>query len=181
MSRLTKIEWNILDCLSDGVETVGLVFSMTKLDFPHITIKEIAENIFRLYQRELVTEDKNKKVDLKILLKESDDYRENIYWFGLSHSGCKYWEDYAKEYKGESIDWSQAWHVEMDFKRLEGYIDGVSLEACLIGIEKINTEKDWQVDKNTLVNSRIEVFKAKYYKEIKGGYRTTFKIKKNIY
>jgi hypothetical protein len=178
MRAITQLEWNVLDCLSDGKETVGLVLSVIKPDFPDITIREVAECVYGLYKNGLVFEDSDKKLEYKILINESVDYTKNAYWFGLTKKGCKYWEDYSYKYNGESISWADAWSIGVDYQNLIGYVDGTSLKACFIGLGKFEIAKGWQIDRNCLKNSKIEGFKPKYYKEIKGGYRVTFNLKK---
>ncbi len=178
MNGLAKLEWNILDSLSNDEETIGLILSVIKDDFPDISLREVARSVFALYQQGLIVEDNQKDVALKTLLGESPDYRNNVYWFGLTEIGYKYWEEYALTYSGEPIDWSKAWASHFDFKNQNGNIEGVSLEVCLQALDKIDTEKDWQVDRTTLVNLKIEGFKAKYYKQMKGGCRISFSLKK---
>jgi hypothetical protein len=109
MDELTKLEWNILDSLSDGKETVGLILSLIKDDFEGITTKEVAENVYSLFRRKLILEDNHINVNLQILLSESINYIDNVYWFGLTEAGYKYWEQYAVTYSGKSIDWSKSW------------------------------------------------------------------------
>ena len=103
MDELTKLEWNILDSLSDGKETVGLILSLIKDDFEGITTKEVAENVYSLFRRRLILEDNHINVRLQTLLSESINYIDNVYWFGLTEAGCKYWEQYALTYSGKSI------------------------------------------------------------------------------
>jgi hypothetical protein len=178
MSELTNLEWNILESLSNDEETVALILSLIKKDFPEITTREVAQNIYSLYERGLIYEDNGKEVYLRTLLDESEDYMENVYWFGLTEAGCKYWEDFALEYGGESIDWSNAWKGHISIKSREGYIDGTSLETCLQGLDKIDDDIEWQIDRSTLVHSDIKGFQAKYYKYLQGGHNISFKLKK---
>jgi hypothetical protein len=167
-----------LNCLSDLKEPVYHIFSLIKPDFPDITLREVAECVYGLYKNGLVFEDNNKKLDREILVGESVDHPEDKYWFGLTEKGCRYWEDYSCTYTGETISWEDAWSSKVDYQNLIGYVDGTSLKACSIGLEKFEIEKGWQIDRNCLKNSKIEGFKAKYYKDITGGYRVTFKLKK---
>jgi|WetSurMetagenome_2_1015567.scaffolds.fasta_scaffold290991_1 hypothetical protein len=178
MRVITQLEWYVLDCLSDGKETVDLILSAIKQDFPEITCRKVVECVYGLHKDGLVFEDGNKKLEHKILISESVDYTKNAYWFGLTEKGCKYWEDYSYTYTGETISWEDAWIIGADYQNLIGYVDGTSLKACSIGLEKFEIEKGWQIDRNCLKNSKIEGFKPKYYKEIKGGYRVTFNLKK---
>ena len=110
MSELTELEWSILDSLSDDKETVALILSMIKDDFPDITTRKLSENVYRLYQRGLILEDNHKTVELQTLLDESDDYIDNVYRWGLTELGCEYWERYAPTYYGEPVDWSN-WYT----------------------------------------------------------------------
>jgi hypothetical protein len=178
MKEITKLEWSILNCLSDDEETTGLIFSMIKDDLPNISIKEVAESILKLYQKDLLLEDNHQDVVPHNLIMEGVDYRDNVYWFGLTDKGCKYWEEYAPTYSGGPIDWSQCWVGHLDYEHKNGHVDGISLKGCLQGLKRIDTEKDWQVDRTTLTTLVIAGFQATYYKYIKGGCRVSFKLKK---
>jgi hypothetical protein len=143
MRVITQLEWYVLDCLSDGKETVDLILSAIKQDFPEITIKEAAECVYGLYNNGLIFEDSNKKPDHEILVGESIDHVKDEYWFGLTEKGCKYWEDNSNKYNGKTISWEDAWNCRVDYQNLIGYIDGTSLTTCSIGLEKLEVDKGW--------------------------------------
>jgi len=178
MNELTKLEWSILDSLSDDEETIGLILSIIQHDYPYISSEEVAKCVYKLYQQGLLLEDKNKDIDLQTLLNESPDYRDNVYWFWLTEKGGEYLEQFAKSYSGEAIDWTKSWVSHINTKLNEGYVDGVSSDVCLRGLESIDIVKNWQIDRNTLACSQIDGFMAKYYKYVQGGYRVSFKLNK---
>ena len=178
MNELTDFEWNILDYLSDGRENVALIKKYLKDDFPSTSQKVVAETVFKLYQLGLLFEDKNKVVDFQSIMNESTDYIDNIYRFGLTDTGARLWQENALVYSGETINWSNAARGSFDFVNQEGYIEGVSKEACIALLEKTDQNETWQIDRNTLVYSQIEGFWAKYYKYMPGGYKINFKLKK---
>ena len=180
MSKLTKLEWIILDMLSEFPANVALTLSLIKDDFPDISQKEVAEVVFKLYKLGLVFEDKNLTVDLQALSDEPEDYIDNKHWFGLTEAGCKLWEKDIPTYSGEAIDWSKRTSGSYSFDKKEGFIEGVSKKSCLAALESwMQHEKDWELDRDTIVFTKINGFKAKYYKYIPGGYRLTFKLKKS--
>jgi hypothetical protein len=180
--ELTKLEWSILNSLANDGEAVTLMMGLIEFDFPGIMQKisqrEIAEIVYTLYQRELLSEFYNKKVDYQTLINETSDYVDAAYWFGLTEAGYKCWEEYAPVYLGESIDWSDSWHADLNFEHQDGWIKGVSKEVCLENLEGIDKDNNWQIDRTTLVHSKIKGFQAKYYKYIQGGHQITFKLKK---
>jgi hypothetical protein len=178
MIPLTNFEWNILDSLTDDEETVALILGLIKNDFPKTSQNEVAETVYKLYQRGLVLEDNNKVVDFHTLLNESADYLDNVYWFGLTEIGGTAWEENAKIYSGENIDWSRAWRGKLNFENQIGQVEGTSKEACLLGMEKIDINDTWQIDRATIVFSAVEGFQAKYFKYISGGQMMNFKLKK---
>jgi hypothetical protein len=174
MKELTKLEWTILSSISDDEESVALILEIIRNDFRNISQKEVAETIYKLYQNGLV-EDKKEAVDYETLINESEDYAGNYYWFSLTDVGFNYWEKFASIYSDGPNDWSKSWVAQPDYKMGEGFIDGASLEACLQGLDRIDDDKEWKIDRNSLIHSEIEGFQAKYYKHINGGHRITFK------
>ena len=177
MIPLTNFEWRILNSLTNEEESVALILGLVKNDFPNASQTEVVETIYELYQRGLILEDNNKDVDFHVLLKESTEYMDNVYWFGLTEIGATAWEENAQIYSGETIDWSKMWVGKLNYANQEGQIEGTSKEFCLIGMEKININETWQIDKATIIFSAIEGFQPKYFKHIQGGQRMNFKLK----
>jgi hypothetical protein len=178
MGQLTKLEWSILDSLSDDREAVALILCLINDDFPLISQKEVAESVYKMYTQGLLFEFYNKSVDYEILLNESSDYADANYWFGLTAIGCKSWEENDPVYLGEPIDWSRAWTRYLDVVNKKGWIKGTSQEVCLTALKDLIKDEKWQVDTTTIVHSKIEGFQAKYYKYIEGGHKITFLLKK---
>lgn len=171
MSVLTKLEWHILDSLADDTECLSLILSMKKDELSDISQMEIAKSVHSLCQQGLIYEDNNKTVVLQSLINEPEDYKKNLYWFGLTDLGSKIWEEYAPIYSDVPIDWSKAYVGYLDYYKREGYIDGASEEICLEQLDKFDRENiKWQIDRNSLVRSQIDFFEAKYHKILPGGF-----------
>jgi hypothetical protein len=170
MRKINKLEWNILDSLSDDQECFATMY------IPRISKTKIKEIVYGLYQEGFLYEDTNQTVDYSTLMSETENYADAHYWFGLTQLGAESWEKYAKTYSGNNIDWSHAWRGHVDYKEKNGYIDGVSKEVCFNALKMVLTEKNWQIDIETIQHSKIDGFQAKYYKYIPGGHRITFTI-----
>ena len=177
MGNLTELEWRILDSLSYDKECVAT------MEIQGVSSQTVRNTVYELYKRNLIQAD-HEAVKSKILMKESEDYIEAYYWFGLTQSGAKYWEESAKRYSDVPVDWSRAWSSRLSYEKQEGYVEGTSLEVCFSAIDELNQNKyrnkEWLIDTNTFIHSEIQGFQATYFKYIEGGHRISFKLKKNI-
>ena len=175
--ELSKSEWLVLNNFAEDRECVATILPDLIKEYPNISKHEVAEIVYTLWQRGLISADIN-VVNKEIRLSETEEYANASYWFGLTEKGTSYWEEGAKVFDNGKIDWTDAWSGHFNFKKGEGFIDGTSIEVCREALQKIDTNKEWQIDMNSLVDSEISGFKAKYYKYIEGGHRITFKLKR---
>jgi predicted transcriptional regulator len=81
MNDITKLEWNVLDSLSDHEETIGVIMSSIKEDFPDISTREVTKSVYRLWQQGLIFEDNHQNIDYQTPIDESADYLQNVYCF----------------------------------------------------------------------------------------------------
>ncbi len=83
MSEVTKLEWMIMDSLSDDYETVPLILNNLKYDFHNISQKVVEDTVYKLFQRGLVQEINHKEIYLQTIIAERAGNDDNVYWFGL--------------------------------------------------------------------------------------------------
>lgn len=188
MEGISKLDWFILDSLSNSLESVTEIWKYVKTDFHYLSEHLLKDTLYNLYQRKLIYIDKVSKTELidreDIMAEEIDnEYSLGKYYFGLAPAGVEFWEEASKEYY-KPVDWSSS-HVtylypgEQDGCR--GIIEGVSKEVCLNEILKWDKQghisyTKWKVNMNSLVHSDIEGFRPKYCKYISGGHRISFKL-----
>jgi hypothetical protein len=154
--EIDKIDWSILNSLSDDYESLEMIIPMAQEIVPNVEDKVIQEKVGQL----LILGYINTMV-------ESDD------WYGMTSRGCEVWEKYCAIFSDGPPDWCKSWTINTDYKTGDGYAIGVSKEVCESAIAtKIGS--DIIVDPSTFKHSAIEAFHAKYYKEIKGGHRIDF-------
>jgi hypothetical protein len=185
MEDASKLEWCILDALSNDTECVAIIWPYVKDTLPDISGDKLKDTIYKLYKRGLVyIESETAPVDREDILAEETTNQNSIgnYYFGLTPAGVELWEEASKKYD-EPVDWSNSWIVHYDVEHQEGYINGTSREVCLNQLIRDNQSsysllEEWQVDMNSLVHSNVKGFQAKYYKYISGGHRIRFKLKK---
>lgn len=170
MKKITKLEWRILNSLSDDKECIAA------MNIPRISKADIKKTTYELYQNGLLYEDTNQTLDYNTLMSETENVADACYWFGLTQLGAGYWEKYSKKYSGNYIDWSQACTGYLDFQKNEGYLDGTSKRVCLNSLQDLVSTKDRQIDIDTIQYSKTNGFYAKYYKYITDGHRITFKL-----
>jgi hypothetical protein len=170
MEKITKLEWQILDSLSEDKECIAAV------NISKNSKADIKKTTYELYQKGLLYEVTNQSLDYNILMSETENAAEAHYWFGLTQLGAEYWEKHSRKYSGNYIDWSQACIGYLDFQKNEGYLDGTSKRVCLNSLQDLVHAKDRQIDVDTIQYSKTEGFYAKYFKYITGGHRITFKL-----
>lgn len=177
MSEITRFEWAVLDSLSNDVEAVALITNMVNEVFPDTPQKKVAETVYKLFERGLIFENKQREVDFQTLINEPTEYLQSTYRFGLTEAGSRVWEENALRYTGETVDWSKAYAGCFDFTNKAGRVEATSSDMCLIGMEAMDKNEIWLIDRTTIAGLAIDGFMATYHKHIPGGYRITFKLK----
>jgi len=165
MKRASKLDLLILDSLSDDTECVASIWFHKEDELQNISGQELKNTIYELYKRGLIYDrSATEPIACEDILTEetTNQYHIGNYYFGLTSAGVEFWEEARKEYN-EPVDWSKMWVAHYDYNQQKGYIDGTSREACLNALIRNNQEtrgnfKDWQVDMNSLVDSKIEGF-----------------------
>jgi len=178
MKKPSKLEWHILDNLSNDWECLTTIYPEVEELVPGISRENVVDAIHNLIKEGCIQIQGGHIFDKKALLSEPEEYFDTKYWFGLTTLGCKAWEAHSVEYAGYPIDWTQAWSSYISYRNREGYIDGVSKEVCLAAISKgLLREEGFEIDKKSMKYSKIDGFNAKYYKYISGGCRISFKLR----
>ena len=168
-----QLELLVLDSLANDTECVASIWPDLKAEIPNISGRRVKDTLFSLYQRGLVyISGEAEPVTHEEILAEktTDKYLVGNYYFGLTSAGAEFWEESCREI-GDPIDWSDSWVIRYHAERNEGYVDGMSRTICL---KALNMVEDRQVDMDSLVDSEIEGFQAKYYKFLSGGHRIWF-------
>jgi hypothetical protein len=179
MSTLTKLEWTILNNLSNDWECPATICPEVETEIEGTSRDEVLGTLYQLFEHGLVGLQDGGSLQLQALLSESKGNFDTRFWFGLTQAGCVEWEKHAKQFCGDAVDWAQAWSGNISYLDAQGYVDGTTRKVC---IEALNTllsdNTEWEIDKDTLQDSAIAGFNAKYYKYIHGGHRISFKLRK---
>jgi hypothetical protein len=177
MRKLTKLEWEILNNLSDSWECPATICPEVASKVPNVSRMDILKVLHSLFIDNLVFIEDIKKIDLGELLSEPEDNFATKFWFGLTARGCEAWENQSVEFSGEPTTWSAVWFVFDSRQEGVGYVEGVSREVCVEGLKRVHPDS-WE-DKITdkcIEEKPIAGFHAEYYKYIEGGYRIDYKL-----
>jgi hypothetical protein len=174
METVTKDEWLILDTLTDSLEGIAQISANVEDSIPAEKVNAI---VYELCGRGLVSSySKNmQKSGENILSEENMRHNTGEFYFGLTPAGAETWER-ASAVCDKPVDWSSSYVAARDFVAQKGRVDGVSREVCINALTKLTEDKEWQIDMNSLVESEITGFQAKYYKYMPGGYRISFRL-----
>ena len=177
MKRASKLELLILDAISDDTEFVASIWYHNKDELRNISGQELKNTIYELYKRGLIYDQSvTEPITREDILSQetTNQYLTGNYYFGLTPSGVDYWEKLSEQ-SGYPVDWSDSWTMTFDSERQEGHVDGTSRAVCLNALKKVD---NLELDMNTLLDSEINGFLAKYYKYVSGGHRITFRYRK---
>lgn len=178
MKKPSKLEWHILDNLSNDWECLTTIYPEVKKKIAEVNREDVVNSLHNLIKEGYLQIKGGQSFDKKALLSEPEEYFETKYWFGLTTLGCKAWEAHSVEYTGHPINWTQAWSASFSLENQQGHIDGVSKKVCLTAINKgLFRELGFEIDKKSMKYSKIDGFNPKYYKYISGGCRISFKLR----
>jgi hypothetical protein len=174
METVTKDKWLVLDTLADSLESIAQISANVEDSIPAEKMNAI---ITELYGQGLVSIYCNNthKSGENILSTENMRHNTDELYFGLTPAGAEAWERASVVYN-EPVDWSSSYVAARDFVAQIGHVDGVSREVCINALDKLTEDKVWQIDMNSLVESEITGFQAKYYKYMPSGYRISFRL-----
>jgi hypothetical protein len=179
MSSLTKLEWTILNNLANDWECPATISPEVQSEINGTSRKEVLGTLYQLFERGLVALQDGGSLQLQTLLSESEDNFDTRLWFGLTQTGCFEWEKHAEQFSGNAIHWGQSWSGNISYLDAAGYVDGTTREVCVEALNRLlPDDTEWEIDRNTLQDSAIAGFDAKYYKYIHGGHRISFKLRK---
>jgi hypothetical protein len=179
MSELDKLEWSILNSLSDDWECSTTICPEIEGQVDDTNRVAILRCLFNLHSRGLVTLQDGRALTLEDFLSERKDDFDTKFWFGLTEAGRAEWEKFSEKYSGASVDWTRAWVGCISYDRGRSYVDGTSLDVCTEALKQLfPDDTEWEIDWNTLESTSIEGFHAKYHKYLDGGQRISFQLKK---
>lgn len=132
MDKMKKIDWLILDVLSDDWETMTQIYPMVLHEASAVSREEIIDRIEALYQKDFVQIQKDVVFDKQKILSElPEDYYTTNFWFGLTEKGVVEWEENSERFGGFKVDWSENWTANYDYIKEEGWIYGVNESICI--------------------------------------------------
>jgi len=170
---MDKIDWEILNELSDDHETIKVISS--SIENHLISTADICMKLIRLKNLGyiIVIDDRGKMI--------SDIRATNIddnMWFGLTVVGGKTMEKRAKEFCGEEIKWDNATSINFNYKKLKGHIYARTEKRCRkLLIEIIRNKTSVKILEDSISLSEIFSYRYKYYKILEGGFLLKFKFK----
>lgn len=173
MINLTKLEWAILNSLSDDQECPATICTLVQDEVPDASWQDVLNALYRLHQSGLIELTDGQLLRREILMSETKGNIDTPLWFGLTSTGCTAWESGAKS----PIDWSGAWCGHLDYESQKGHVEGTTREVCLGALTRLSPDKKFQIDMASLSHSELSGFQAKYYKHLPGGHRIDFKLK----
>lgn len=178
---MERIDWLILDELSDDYETFERIDNNISRELNGLKVVEIAVCVKELYDKgyiEILDENgfKARNIDKNMLY-----INANKLWCGLALKGAEYWEQNAQKYGGQVINWFEFCVVKYNHKTNTGEIYGIDLEVCKKKLSHFIVERgnNMILDKNSVTIVEIEDFYIKYYKKIKSGYKVIFRLMPN--
>jgi hypothetical protein len=175
--ELSEFELDVLDCFWSDHECVGTILMNLRSEHSDVTQLTIAKTVYKLWELEMLVADCSQPVDKDTLFSEPPEYEKATYWFRLTAKGAAIYEEGLKVLKNDTFDWNASYSGLYSYKNKQGYVDGTSKDVCLNEILEFNkTEKEWQVDMDSFVYSKIKGFRPHYWKYIEGGHRISFKL-----
>ena len=170
---MNKTDWLILNTLSDDVESMTQLYPIK--EGSQVSRTGLIDRIEILIQEGLIKLDHDVAFDKEALLAEPEVYYDTEFWFGLTGKGAEAWEKNAQEFGGFEVDWSENWTANFDYEKQEGYIFGVSEEICM---KRLKAEREAVIDFSSLQVKPVSNYWAKYYKNLPGGVKIEFTLKK---
>lgn len=177
---LNKIDWDILNCLTDDFESMKQIYPVIKKE-DNISFEETINRLITLYEDGFVCLEDNDILNIEELRVDVEKCEDDFsrFWFGLTSEGVKLWEDNALKFSGSEIEWKNAWSASLDYKNGVGFMCGKTREICELFLkDHFNKEKEIILDESSLEYTTIEKFKVKYYKTINDGVKLSFRFKK---
>jgi len=179
MKKLTKLEWEILQNLSNNCECPATICPEVADEVKNSSRKDILKTLHDLFNENFIYIDGVESIQSDELLSEPEKNFDTKFWFGLTDKGCEAWEKHSVEFCGEPIIWKNAWR---SYETSEGisYIVGVNKTVCIEGLKQVHPDS-WEekITDKLIEEQSIDGFNATYYKYIKGGYRIKYKLNKS--
>ena len=170
---MSKLEYTILDNLSDDLECPATICPEVQEEIRDASRQDVIDALCRLHESGLVALPDGTPLDREALIAEPEGNFDALYWFGLTASGCAAWEAGSET----PIDWSKMWSGRIDYEGRKGYVEGTSRDVCIAALPRLMPDKKEQIDMTSLSHSDISGFQAKYYKHLPGGHRIEFILK----
>lgn len=173
MNDMSKLEWAILDNLSDDQECPATICPEVQEEIKDASRQDVIDALCRLHEAGLVALPDRTTLSREALIAEAEGNFDTPHWFGLTSSGCAAWEAGSET----PIDWSEMWSGHIDYESRKGYVEGTSQDVCITALPRLIPDNKQQIDMTSLSHSDISGFQAKYYKHLPGGHRIDFVLK----
>ena len=92
MKNLTKLEWTILDYLSDDEECPATICPEVQEEIKDASRQDVLDAIYRLHESGLIALPDGASLSREALMAEEEGNFDTPHWFGLTPSGCAKWE-----------------------------------------------------------------------------------------